>query len=347
MYNLYMPSNPKKLLYQTRFSEEELAHNRERYRLGLSSSKPPKRPNPNTKTGKLLTEVYDRFTEAAEAAGRIKHLKAVYFDDLKDGHSPMTLRKVKTLLGIRSIRKNNQWWWTYPRHAPTDALARIHSERVKDIDEADKALHILNWPVTVLLKEAMEKRNYCGANDDVLSEMLSFGYKRQTVLRAKAILGIVSRKVGQTWYWMWTPEQNCSWLRNFLSQGPQPHQLIRKAAEEEKKWQWEYMLVLRIATYGVEWRVWDGLGYWVDINNTDAPPVPQHVLEHEIEQITPVSQRRMITVDFTQDEQLTDEEDLTLGMDEIAPLPEEEIADDDSPESEIVKINGVKIEFFK
>lgn len=334
-----MPGNPSRLLHRTRLEEEDLKIQAELYQLNQLPGHPlPKASDvDDTRMGKLLNKLYMMFVDEADKTGKPHRMPAAAFDVLAQHHSNTSINKAKKMLGIESIRRGGQWWWKFPRLAPSQAFAVSHKRLVKEYDPAADQLKLLNKPAAIELMAIMRDHNYEIQNRQAVGLMEQAGYKRSTTVTMKAALGIINgRKIAERVMWYWPNRDVQDWLEKKLSNGPVPHVQLAQLAWEENSWSYELIHWARKALPHIQLRMLGGVGHWVDMNH-QGPGKVESVVEVDM---TPVpDEPRHIIVDFTAElpEQV---------VHDLAPAPGKQ--DLPAMSSHTVKLpGGVKLEVFE
>jgi hypothetical protein len=338
-----MPGRPRTIFSNIKINEEELREKAELFYLNEAQVKQPRRPRKEGKTSGLMQDIYEMFTQASEQAGKNIRLPATTFQPLYATHAVMTVNRAKKVLGIRSLRKSGKWWWTFPLHAPTEALEKVHQRRVKEYNPYLTEMKYLRRPIAQKLTGILIDNGNEMRNTQVLRLMEMDGYSRATVLVAKAKLGIISRKHDGVWVWYYIDERITTWLIDRLASGPVPEQQLFIEALDDHNWSEQ---VVRMAKkvmphiqlkYNRDARVMS----WMDINAAIEDPEANEPLPEE---------SRIVDVDNEDIEEL-DLDGRTITVDfstapvehDLAPDDEHEQVDDTVVDEEEIMVNGVKI----
>lgn len=260
-----MPASPRTLLHRTRIEEAELKIKSEEWLLAQSTYQPKLRKN--TRMSALLARIYEVFSDHATLIGKPERIPATAFSFLEE-YSNSTVNKAKKYLGIRSVRRNDVWWWTFPKRAPSEFEEKVRKEMVKDTDPYKEELSVLSRPASRELMAIMEEHNLVCTNTLALELMERAGYSRNTTLRMKAELGIISRKLHDQWCWLWANRPVQDWLEKQLAAGPVPHQQLALRAYEEHGWSFDLLLLARAALPSIIWTMdqQSRVGVWQDLN---------------------------------------------------------------------------------
>jgi hypothetical protein len=340
LYNILMPGNPVKMINKSRLEQDELQLQSELYALGeLPHRRPPKPPQTDTRTARLMNSIYTIFVDNATQLGKPTKLPAEMFDVLKSQYSNTTINKAKKLLLIQSIRRLGRWWWQFPRRAPSEALQTQHARLVKEYNPVAEQLSNLRRPAAIELQEIMKEHHLQITNKLAVELMEVAGYQRPTTLHMKAILGIASMKVNGRWMWLWPNRDVQDWIEEQLKRGPVPREQLRLDAFAQRSWDWDLINLAKKAMPHIHWHIFKGVGYWVDMNHQRAETAENIV---ELDMSPPDESDRVITVDFE-----PHEDDIQHDL-----APDEPIYEDEEPEvvvnKKIIKLpSGIKLETFE
>jgi len=291
-----MPLNPNALVEKLRRTEEELEIQSQMYYLGETPVKPPK-INPNTRMHLLATRVYDAFVDTHK-----RSIPATEMDELLAGCSRTTINRLKKFLGIRSFRKNQKWYWAFPRRAPDEARHKAHILMIKENNVYKDEISARHRPAVEDLRVIMEEWNWQIPNNVGFELMQAAGYQRSTALKAKGILGILSKKnlENKKWMWYYASDKVITWLRDKLSAGPVPHKVIAFDAWSEMQWDWELILLARKVMGGITWTRQGNDIVWTDVNQTPPPPAADTSVE--IDNTAYSDNDHEVIVDFADEE---------------------------------------------
>ena len=332
-----MPGSPRSVFSNLKSRTEELKEKAEMFYLDQSMQKVPRRPRKG-KQYELMMDIYEIFITASDNfAGKHVRLPATEFDKFEQSHSPMSLNRVKKILGIKSIRKGGKWWWTFPLRSPSEAMDKIHERRVKDYNPYREELKQLDRPRAKELHEIMKEHHNEILNTEALHLMERAGYVRHTILSTKSMLGIISKKTRGAWMWYYVDQELIDWLEAKLSTGPVPMTQIFIEAEDEKNWSEDLMRIAQKAMthikmkYNHSSKTWS----WMDINAATSDPAANK---------PDITESRIVELE----EAITDDEDRVLTVD-FSDLEPDNPVETDTPVTEQaeITINGVKIGTFR
>lgn len=138
--------------------------------------------------------------------------------------SPNMISAVKKYMGIKSVRRNNIWYWSRPVRNTVEVMNEIRNEayrQAKDdmyeayVDEKHKYSDANRKAATELI-DIMRVMGY-DANPKVVTERMR--YARGTTLRVKAALGIYSFKDKDgdgAWHWVFPAPEVKEWMLDLL-----------------------------------------------------------------------------------------------------------------------------------
>jgi hypothetical protein len=290
-------------------------------------------PRRNMRLMGILQEMYDQW---AGVPHKVNKLPAVDFRHFYEKYSPPTVVKAKRLLGIRSSRSDGIWFWSKPKKTPEEALSDRYQKDMSALDEARQEINRINSKVCKTLSDIMHGIRFCDLNTHVLSEMDLRGYGKIATYRAKAALGIATKRVNGEWLWLWYDDQVVQWLEKKLEDGPVPVHDILEAGEREHHWHPEVVKMAREAIGTIRFSMQGEKLYWFNsADPIEKEPVdtrtptsviqrkgyaiknymPAAVREREEAQYNE-SEEHIISVDFTPEaEEAEEPEDLSDGMD--------------------------------
>ena len=258
-----MPKNPRAMVHLSHHHEEQLKLQSEIF--VLENAERATRPRKNTRLARIVEEIYQIFDDHATRTGSLKPIAAMVFDYLRSDYAPPTIVKARKVLGITSIRRGGVWWWKFPKVAPNEAMENAHSIKVKQLNVAEEELRKLQRAAAVTLQGIMIDHRLYVENTIALGEMEIAGYSRNTTLRMKNDLKIVTKKIEGKWMWIWAHREVQDWLLNKLSTGPRPYQSLFIEAYAEYGWHEEVLKLARVALETVWVCIIDKVGHWRDM----------------------------------------------------------------------------------
>ena len=234
------------------------------------------RPSNDSKMMRVMREIYDRFdpwirrkvnpmNETGENPTTVWAMQAEFFEELWNkyenprAYSRPTVIKAKKLLGIRSLRIDNRWYWTFPKSAPDEAQEAIYRKTLEKIAK-ESSVHTLVYKrvhkdsVQWFIRY-MKENNYEIARN-IIYEEKEYGW--QTVKRIKAFLGVVTiyrnfngvRKV----FWIYPAKEVQNWLLDQIPAATDPpirRDDILTRAQVEKGWSEELIMMAKEAAGGI------------------------------------------------------------------------------------------------
>jgi hypothetical protein len=169
------------------------------------------------------------------------------------------------------------------------------------------------------------------------------GYGKIATYRAKASLGIATRRVNGEWVWVWYDQAMVKWLEKRLDGGPV---LVTELFEEAGKFHWhrESVKMAREVIGTIRFSMVDNKLYWMNTSGSVEiiPEQPRELLSvikkstYSIKQYAPA---RVISVDFSEPEEYGD---VDIEIPDMSDIERET-----TPHShEVVLLTGVKIGVF-
>ena len=276
-----MPGNPQDVARRAGTTLDDLLIKNEEKEIDLLASK-PKFPRRETKMYRLCCIIYSMFESLLsryDPENPVLEIPSCDFDFLTQ--SPMitgsreqfsypSVIKARKMLGITSIRRKDAWYWQLPRYAPDAASQVILSRKLKEWklenNPVAAKIQIMTRPVTRLLAEVMQAHNYAAPASDIYHSIFLHPegkeYARQTIVKAKSFLGIVSLKIDGEWYWIYPAKEVQEWLLEELSNGPVVLESLLKKADQTKSWHRELIRLSRLAVGGITSCLIDGRHGW-------------------------------------------------------------------------------------
>lgn len=153
---------------------------------------------------------------------------ASQFNELRAMYSHLVFIRAKSQLEIDSVRRGGHWMWLPPKQHPDAALQRAHTALINSkIEELTPQpppkLRLMKRPSVEALREAMIAHRYYMTREQVYSELSV--YARKTILKAKQVLNIKTRKTNH-WYWVYPAAELRAQLVDMLATGPKPQKDI-------------------------------------------------------------------------------------------------------------------------
>lgn len=249
-----MPFRTSRMIHKSRNYIETLQEKHEEHL--RTTHIEPDRSHPVTT--ELVVKIYDIFREYLDnPENKLTMLPATDFEHLD--YSPPTVIKAKKFLGIDSIRARGHWYWKFPRYSPLQAEQRIHDRKLKTLYMYQDQISSLSRPIILILRDYLRDHNYCVTNTEAMTFMFGSGYKRGSILHAKADLGVISRKHHGLWYWVYPDATVQEWI---LAQLREVTSVSVTRLLEQSQWPELVLVTARLALQGVVVKVINKEVHW-------------------------------------------------------------------------------------
>lgn len=276
-----MPRNSLYFVNRQRQTDEELELKAQMYHVNEAAMKPPKLKK-NTRLWSLVNLTYNRFYLSGTAAPVKSTEMAIVLHSI----SKPTIIKIKEILGIRSIRRDGVWYWTFPLRPPDEAQRTIHERILREYNPYREELKRRHRPAAETLIAIMEELNCVATAAEAIRLMMDEGYKKSVAIKVKSELGIVtSRKDGHTTMWLYAGERVTDWLSQQLKKGPVPVLQLQQDVVQ-MGWPWELITMARQILGGITITWQSGDQVWTDVNRHTAPE-PDNVIEVDFSEEEP------------------------------------------------------------
>jgi len=161
-----------------------------------------------------------------------------------------TFRRAKKALGIKSKRigapprKKGQSWtyiWMLPTKTPDQIINIIRANKERAIDkrkEEEQLAHLESrkpenhWSCVELRDFMIASSFMCRAPEVWEYWRQAHGKGKGTLNHAKKVLGVISIKKEDIWYWVYPAPVVCDWLIKRLERGPVPVDVLTAEAED-------------------------------------------------------------------------------------------------------------------
>lgn len=246
------------------------------------------RAKKGTKLFEIVSEIYSIYQAHWRSPNHLEpEVAARDFDYLSEsivsggkGWSRPTILKAKRILGVRSVRRDGTWWWTLPLRAPEAAMQEALEEKCREIRFAEDYQGRLGKqhadivatrssyfrrPIFQQMIRFLAEQKYMVSTEWARAALLdTYGYKKQTVDKAKAKLGVVSWKNPEDglWYWVYGSKEVQEWLLDELSEGAQTFRYLFDKAMRTKGWHSQVIRMARLASGGITTCSIDGQYGW-------------------------------------------------------------------------------------